>query len=144
MSIKFGEITLKLYWHNYNAQCHWGACVKFSWRILIFVKSPNQEPRQSFPLYCILYAHVAFPILSVLISIKKYEFTFDLSGSELLQLQSELNRLADPADPAQVADYLSLRCEVTHLRHDVTIRHNLRRALIMADNVHATKVIKSS
>ena len=63
-----------------------------------------------------------------------------MPGSELLQLQSELTRLADPACPVQVADYLSLRCQVAYLQHDITIRHNLRRALIMTDNLYATKV----
>lgn len=62
------------------------------------------------------------------------------SGSELLQLQSELTRLTDPACPVQVADYLTLRCQVTYLQYDVTVRHNLRRALIVTDNLYATKV----
>ena len=62
------------------------------------------------------------------------------SGSELLQLQSELTRLADPADPVQVVDYLSLRCQVAYLQHNLSIRHNLRKALIMTGNVYAAKV----
>ena len=65
---------------------------------------------------------------------------FHSSGSELLQLQSELVRLADPADPVQVAEYLSLRCQMAYLQHDVTIRHSLRRALLVAGNSFATKV----
>ena len=64
-----------------------------------------------------------------------------MAGSELLQLQSELARLSDPACPVQVADYLSLRCHVTYLQHDVTVRHNLRKALLTTDNLYATKVI---
>lgn len=64
-----------------------------------------------------------------------------MAGSELLQLQSELARLADPACPVQVADYLSLRCHVTYLQHDVTVRHNLRRAFLTTNNLYATKVI---
>ena len=64
-----------------------------------------------------------------------------MAGSELLQLQSELARLTDPACPVQVADYLSLRCHVTYLQHDVTMRHNLRRALLTTNNLYATKVI---
>ena len=64
-----------------------------------------------------------------------------MAGSELLQLQSELARLADPTCPVQVADYLSLRCHVTYLQHDVTMRHNLRRALLTTNNLYATKVI---
>ena len=64
-----------------------------------------------------------------------------MAGSELLQLQSELARLSDPACPVQVADYLSLRYHVTYLQHDVTVRHNLRRALLTTDNLYATKVI---
>ena len=58
----------------------------------------------------------------------------------MLQLQSELTQLANPACPVQVADYLSLRCHVTYLQHDVTVRHNLRSALVMTDNIYATKV----
>ncbi|XP_032877987.1 coiled-coil domain-containing protein 162-like [Amblyraja radiata] len=62
-------------------------------------------------------------------------------GSELQEIQSQMDKLRNPRDPAAVATFLSLRREVMFLQFDAAVRHLIREVFLSAGSVAAFQAV---
>ncbi|XP_055490902.1 coiled-coil domain-containing protein 162-like [Leucoraja erinacea] len=62
-------------------------------------------------------------------------------GSELQEIQSQVDKLRNPRDPSAVATFLSLRREVMFLQFDAAVRHLIREVFLSAGSVAAFQAV---
>ncbi|XP_038656938.1 coiled-coil domain-containing protein 162-like [Scyliorhinus canicula] len=65
-------------------------------------------------------------------------------GSELQEIQSQIDNLQNPRDPATVAKLLVLKREVMFLQFDAAVRHLIRETFLSAGNVSAFQTVTDS
>jgi hypothetical protein len=63
-----------------------------------------------------------------------------LSGTELSEIQKQLDSLPARTDPQLVGQLLTLRRDVMFLEYDVAIRHTVRETFLSNSNLPAFKV----
>jgi len=62
------------------------------------------------------------------------------SGSELREIQKQIDNMKDKTSPCAVGQFLTLRREVMFLEFDVAVRHCMRETFLATNNVAAYKV----
>ncbi|XP_067841118.1 uncharacterized protein si:ch73-242m19.1 [Heptranchias perlo] len=65
-------------------------------------------------------------------------------GSELQEIQAQIDNLHNPRDPATVAKLLVLKRDVIFLQFDAAVRHLIREAFLSAGNVAAFQTVTDS
>ncbi|XP_078069662.1 coiled-coil domain containing 162 [Mustelus asterias] len=65
-------------------------------------------------------------------------------GSELQEIQAQIDNLQNPRDPAAVAKLLVLKREVMFLQFDAAVRHSIRETFLSAGNVSAFQTVTDS
>uniref|UniRef100_UPI00398EB9BA uncharacterized protein isoform X2 n=1 Tax=Pristiophorus japonicus TaxID=55135 RepID=UPI00398EB9BA len=65
-------------------------------------------------------------------------------GSELQEIQAQIDNLSNPRDPATVAKFLVLKRDVMFLQFDAAVRHLIREAFLSAGNVAAFQIVTDS
>ncbi|XP_067884691.1 coiled-coil domain-containing protein 162-like [Heterodontus francisci] len=65
-------------------------------------------------------------------------------GSELQEIQAQIDNLHNPRDPATVAKLLVLKREVMFLQFDAAVRHLIRETFLSAGNVAAFQTVTDS
>ncbi|KAK2166357.1 hypothetical protein NP493_1328g00025 [Ridgeia piscesae] len=61
-------------------------------------------------------------------------------GSELREIQKQIDNMKDKTSPCAVGQFLTLRREVMFLEFDVAVRHCMRETFLATNNVAAYKV----
>ncbi|XP_062896851.1 uncharacterized protein si:ch73-242m19.1 isoform X1 [Mobula hypostoma] len=62
-------------------------------------------------------------------------------GSELQEVQTQIDNLDNPRDPATVAKFLVLKRDVMFLQFDAAVRHSIREAFLSAGNTAAFQAV---
>ncbi|XP_051881404.1 coiled-coil domain-containing protein 162-like [Pristis pectinata] len=62
-------------------------------------------------------------------------------GSELQEIQTQMDNLENPRDPATVAKFLVLKRDVMFLQFDAAVRHSVREVFLSAGNVAAFEAV---
>ncbi|XP_059838957.1 uncharacterized protein si:ch73-242m19.1 isoform X2 [Hypanus sabinus] len=62
-------------------------------------------------------------------------------GLELQEIQTQMDNLANPRDPATVAKFLVLKRDVMFLQFDAAVRHSIREAFLSAGNIAAFQAV---
>jgi len=65
---------------------------------------------------------------------------FDAAGTELSEIQKQIDNLSVKTDPQSVGQLLTLRRDVLFLEFDVAVRHSVRETFLATGNVSAYKV----
>lgn len=63
-------------------------------------------------------------------------------GSELREIQKQIQNLPDPTDPQSVVDLLTLRRDVMFLEFDTAVRNSMADTFLSTGNLQAFKVWK--
>jgi len=82
------------------------------------------------------YAHWAFHVLQNEQSL----CCFAVAGTELTEIQKQIDNLPVKTDPQSVGQLLALRRDVLFLEFDVAVRHSVRDTFLATGNVPAYKV----
>ena len=61
-------------------------------------------------------------------------------GSELREIQKQIDNMRDKTSPSAVGQFLTLRRDVMFLEFDVAVRHCMRETFLATNNVAAYKV----
>lgn len=62
------------------------------------------------------------------------------TGSELREIQKQIDNLPIRTDPQSVAEFLSLRRDVMFLEFDTAVRHSMSDTFLSTGNLQAFKV----
>jgi len=65
----------------------------------------------------------------------------DIAGTELSEIQKQIDNLPSKTDPQSVGQLLGLRRDVLFLEFDVAVRHSVRDTFLATGNVPAYKVL---
>ena len=65
---------------------------------------------------------------------------FAVAGTELTEVQKQIDNLPVKTDPQSVGQLLALRRDVLFLEFDVAVRHSVRDTFLATGNVPAYKV----
>ena len=65
-----------------------------------------------------------------------------VAGTELSEIQKQIDNLPVKTDPESVGQLLSLRRDVIFLEFDIAVRHSVRDTFLATGNIPAYKVVR--
>ena len=69
------------------------------------------------------------------------DWGFVVAGTELSEIQRQIDNLPTKTDPEAVGQLLCLRRDVLFLEFDVAVRHSVCDTFLATGNIHAYKVL---